>query len=315
MDWEGAFARVDDELSARHVSPEFCTFEAQADVDPRFIGYALATPAIVELVAGSSGGTNLRRRRLYADDFLSKMIPMPDETEQRRIADHLDRVSDITSRAADVVDNLDQHPAVELLPSLVDQVLLSLASDHVSAGTLYDVVADTVHPGDPYDGADCFVGLQHVESHTGRQLGSLPLGDETGRKFRFRAGDVVYGYLRPYLNKVWVADRAGLCSVDQYVLRAKDDIDPYLLAYCLRSRSTLVQAEELTHNLQLPRLRTKLLQGITVADPRTLKDDARLKLDQLTAKLERLALEQSRRRRLASAVLPSALNRAFAGLA
>ena len=28
----------------------------------------------------------------------------------------------------------------------------------------------------------------------------------TGRKPKFYTGDIVYGYLRPYLNKVWVAD-------------------------------------------------------------------------------------------------------------
>jgi hypothetical protein len=39
--------------------------------------------------------------------------------------------------------------------------------------------------------------------------------------------------LRPYLNKIWVADRHGLCSVDQYVLRPRPDVDADLLAYLL----------------------------------------------------------------------------------
>ena len=33
----------------------------------------------------------------------------------------------------------------------------------------------------------------------------------TGRKPKFYKGDIVYGYLRPYLNKVWIAEFDGLC--------------------------------------------------------------------------------------------------------
>ena len=91
---------------------------------------------------------------------------------------------------------------------------------------------------------------------------SDPLESVKGRKFRFRPGDVVYGYLRPYQNKVWVADRHGLCSVDQYVLRP-------VLASRLRYLPTPFVVEEcstlrwnLTHRLQLPRLRSGLLSSI-----------------------------------------------------
>ena len=63
------------------------------------------------------------------------------------------------------------------------------------------------------------MGLEHVEPQTGRRIGSIPidLATMTGRKARFLPGDIVYGYLRPYLNKVWIAAFEGFCWVDQYV--------------------------------------------------------------------------------------------------
>jgi type I restriction enzyme S subunit len=45
-------------------------------------------------VAGSSVGTNVRRRRLYPGVFLAKQIVLPDRDEQRHIADWLDRLYD-----------------------------------------------------------------------------------------------------------------------------------------------------------------------------------------------------------------------------
>lgn len=120
----------------------------------------------------------------------------------------------------------------------------------------------TVHPGDDPGEAQSFVGLQHIERYTGRRIGADPIDAMKGRKFRFQPGDVVYGYLRPYLNKAWAADRHGLCSVDQYVLRPKPNVAPDLIAHILRGQAILDRAIDLTHNLQLPRLRSGLLMAL-----------------------------------------------------
>lgn len=136
-----------------------------------------------------------------------------------------------------------------------------------------------------------------------------------GRKFRFAPGDVIYGYLRPYLNKVWVADCHGLCSVDQYVLRPRRDMLPTMLAYALRGRTVLDLANERTHSLQLPRLRSGLLLEVPVPvmDSRQAEDTvARLdRVRQLTVEAVALRGHQDM---LQSAILPSALSEVFGGV-
>src|SRR5262249_8395921 len=93
-------------------------------------------------------------------------------------------------------------------------------------GDLLFLRQDIVHPRNKPTGAARFVGLEHIEPHTGRRIGerSVQMEQLTGRKARFFAGDIVYGYLRPYLNKVWIADFDGLCSVDQYVFEPRRDL-------------------------------------------------------------------------------------------
>lgn len=314
MAWEGAFAFVPSELEGRFVSPEFCTFEVdESKADPRFLSYFFQRPATWARVAGNSTGTNVRRRRLYPRDFLTQEIELPSLQQQHEIASRLDAL--ITRVTSIQVEFRRSNPdlILALYPALVERHLEREASRHVRVGDLVEFVSDLVRPGESVEPAEAFVGLQHIESHTGRRLGELPLGGEKGRKFRFRPGDVVYGYLRPYLNKVWVADIHGLCSVDQYVLRPREGLPGAFLAHALRSRATLSRAIELTHSLQLPRLRSALLANIEIPIPAMERIELVLaELDEAWREVVTARDLRVRQADLAKALRLSALNRALA---
>lgn len=138
-------------------------------------------------------------------------------------------------------------------------------------GTLRDVLVprnEIVHPRDKPRGEATFVGLEHIEPGTGRRIGSMPIRLEelTGRKARFRPGDIVYGYLRPYLNKVWVADFVGYSSVDQYVFEVSGAVPEYIAAY-MRSTSFLSTAPIGETPGQLPRIRLDEILGVPISLP------------------------------------------------
>ncbi len=63
-----------------------------------------------------------------------------------------------------------------------------------------------------------FIGMDNVEAHTTRLLGSVPAGSMKSAANRFDPGDVLYGRLRPYLNKVYQPDFPGLCSTEFIVI-------------------------------------------------------------------------------------------------
>ena len=50
----------------------------------------------------------------------------------------------------------------------------------------------------------------------------------------YQKGDILLSNIRPYLKKVWFADRKGGCSADVFVLRG-DKCDPYFLYYVIAS--------------------------------------------------------------------------------
>ena len=68
-----------------------------------------------------------------------------------------------------------------------------------------------------------FVGLEHIKSGEIR-IHSYQLDtDIKSSKFKFYRGDILYGKLRPYLDKAAVADFEGICSTDLLVLTTKNN--------------------------------------------------------------------------------------------
>jgi type I restriction enzyme S subunit len=80
-----------------------------------------------------------------------------------------------------------------------------------------------------------YVGLEHIEAHSTKILGSAAASEMRSSANRFNQGDVLYSRLRPYLNKVWLADCDGLCSSEFIVLPGSEVIDAGFLRYRLNS--------------------------------------------------------------------------------
>lgn len=314
--FEGALAVVPQQLDGWFLSPEFPTFKCiEGELDPGYLAHICRWSDFWSILASNSKGIGARRERVHVEDLLQIQLRVPAIGEQRRQADYLDAVASWADMAAKPIGRQDADSLVALLPGLVDTLIEQDATGASAVSELADFVSDTVHPGEGPAPATSFVGLQHIESHTGRRKGSDPLGTMKGRKFRFRPGDVIYGYLRPYLNKVWVADRDGLCSVDQYVLRPHPGVDSDLIAHCLRGRKVLNRAIDLTHSLQLPRLRSGLLASLVVpVVPPDRVPSLVSRLNMMQQRAVEVAAKRTHQQELVSALLPSALNRVFANL-
>lgn len=309
--WEGAVDVVSPELDGCFVSNEYPTFAIDSDLaHPEYLRWIARWPRFWEQLIPR--GSMVRRKRVQPSQLLEVRIPLPPAKDQQKVAAYLESIHGNALLISEYLHRTEAGTLLAMLPTLVDAMVIASAAGFERIGKLADFVSDTIHPGDDPSPADTFVGLQHIESHTGRCFGSDTLESIRGRKFRFRPGDVVYGYLRPYQNKVWVADRHGLCSVDQYVLRPRQGVSPALLAHTLRGRRVLDSATDLTHSLQLPRLRSGLLSSIEV--PMVTGHTATKLAERLDLLRDRVVVIAAKRRlqiELSKALIPAALNETF----
>ena len=90
-----------------------------------------------------------------------------------------------------------------------------------------------------------YIGMEQVEPHTTRIIGRLSSGSVRSSCMRFYPGDVLYGRLRPYLNKVIAPDFEGLASAEFIVLPTLDGLSSSFLMYRLNSRDFVEFANSL----------------------------------------------------------------------
>ncbi|MEO6095205.1 MAG: restriction endonuclease subunit S [Fibrobacteria bacterium] len=86
-------------------------------------------------------------------------------------------------------------------------------------------------------------------------------------KAAFEIGDVLYGKLRPYLNKVVLAPKAGFCTTEIIPLRPTTAVTSEFLRYFLRSKSFLKYAAKKGYGMKMPRLGTKDLESAWIPLP------------------------------------------------
>jgi type I restriction enzyme S subunit len=70
---------------------------------------------------------------------------------------------------------------------------------------------------------------------------------------KFYKGDILYGKLRPYLDKAVLANIDGVCSTDIIVIKTKKDIIPEFLIYVLHSKKFIKHAISTMRGTNHPR--------------------------------------------------------------
>lgn len=156
----------------------------------------------------------------------------------------------------------------------------------------------------PGDDVAPFVALENLGSRTGSLLPNtrLPLRapDPTGMT-GFRAGDVLFGKLRPYLAKSWRADRSGNCSTELIVMRARAPVDDRWLAYLAQSDILVEWAVATSEGVKMPRTSWEKMRLLPVVAPA--KAEQRAIAEYLDAETARIDALVSHLRRLLALVL------------
>ena len=116
---------------------------------------------------------------------------------------------------------------------------------------LCDLIVERVKPGERPD--SLYLGLEHLASGRLIRLGGGLASEMRSSTSAFKPSDVLYGKLRPYLDKAVLADQEGVCTTELLVLRAKADVDPKFLAAVVHSPHFLEYAVSGTTGVQHPR--------------------------------------------------------------
>ena len=98
-----------------------------------------------------------------------------------------------------------------------------------------------------------YIGLEHIEQQT-LQLSGIGRSDETqSAKKAFKAGDILFGTLRPYFRKVVRPKFDGVCSTDIAVIRPTTKGDGDFLKYFIANKDFIDHASNISGGTRMPR--------------------------------------------------------------
>lgn len=173
---------------------------------------------------------------------------------------------------------------------------LSLAEDRPSDAPTVPLFSVAGYADSRIDGATLtaatFVGVDNLlADRQGR--GEATFGANTDRVTEYLPGDVLVGNIRPYLKKIWLADRRGGCSGDVLAIRLKDSaretVLPEYLFYVLSSDSFFAYNMKHARGAKMPRGdKDAILQFLVPVPPVDVQRTTVAALDELAGLFPRL---------------------------
>ena len=207
----------------------------------------------------------LNRRTLYM-----QLVPVPPLPEQERIVKLLDEADELRKLRTQA----DRRTA-DLIPALFHEMFGDPATNPKgwpvkSLGNVLEISRERIEPTSCSGTLFNYIGLEHIERNTGTLLPHKPMAGAVIRSTKnvFHPGDILYGKLRPYLNKVHLAAHEGICSTEICVLRAlHGKVHPSFATSYLRLPHVLHAATGAMAGANLPRIAPESLLSIPIAVP------------------------------------------------
>lgn len=110
------------------------------------------------------------------------------------------------------------------------------------------------------------IELECLRKGRSKLLKTIPSSGQRSIKNMFRAGDILFGKLRPYLRKFLFASFDGVCSTEIWVLRNTSLIDNLFAFYLVQSERFIVTANR-SSGSRMPRADWGLMKTTTFLIP------------------------------------------------
>ena len=124
------------------------------------------------------------------------------------------------------------------------------------------VLPSNVNPNTP-----C-VELDHIGSGNGRMLKYATAENSTSSKYRFFAGDVLFGRLRSYLRKFWYADRDGICTTEIWPLMVNSERVDSVFLYAIVQSEQFIANAGVAYGTHMPRADWGVMRNFSVNLPK-----------------------------------------------
>ena len=112
---------------------------------------------------------------------------------------------------------------------------------------------------------DFLVALENIESNTGKYIETVTEYENNG--IIFKKGNLLYNKLRPYLNKIYQAEKDGICVGDIIVIECSAKINPTFLQYRMLSEAFCSIVMSSVYGAKMPRTGWQFISNLKIGLP------------------------------------------------
>jgi type I restriction enzyme, S subunit len=249
-------------------STEFHVLRPGAELLADWLHLFLRQPSVLAEAAAHFEGS-VGQQRVPAAFLRQLVMPVPPLEEQERLVKLLQEqlaAAEVSHLAAE-----EQLPTLRVLSAaILSEAFEDAAQNQIATHAmtlkwprrkLSEVCASAkqvVLPGSTDAKNRPYVGMEHVESDTGCIGAAVAVADKEvdtvqSLTYAFDESHVLYGKLRPYLNKVALPDFAGRCSTELVPLLPNAQLDREYLAFYLRRTAVAVEVMRESTGSRMPR--------------------------------------------------------------
>jgi type I restriction enzyme S subunit len=194
------------------------------------------------------------QKKFNISDAINFSFPVPPAAEQIKIAEaakNFDQYIESLEQKIDKKCQVKQAAMQELLTGKRRLPGFSGEWEEVQLGDIAAIRNTKAVASSMPAQTEC-VELECIEQGTGRLLMSNHASGES-TKYSFRTGDVLFGRLRAYLRKFWLASFDGICSTEIWPLIARDDRLSADFLHLLVQTSEFIDAACVSYGTHMPR--------------------------------------------------------------
>jgi type I restriction enzyme S subunit len=277
------------------------------DLDSDYLLFFLKSKS-QELINKGSGATVSGIKLEHIKDL---EIPLPPLPEQKRLVKKIEELFAKIDEAKKL-----REEAIKETESLIPSTLHRIFTAGQAKGWPEKEIGE-IAPIRRKNNKDLlpYVGMEDVESGTGIFLGSFDSKKVSSNTFYFDQDCVLYGRLRPYLNKVLIPNFKGHCSTEMFPLVPDTTIlSREYLWYWLTQKSFIDAAMKTAMGSRMPRAKmTEVVKFKILIPPISEQKKIVAELDSLSAKVKQLKELQKSTSADLTALKQSILHKAFSG--
>ncbi len=168
-------------------------------------------------------------------------IPLPPISLQQKIIADCQKIDDESQKAEDRISELQEKIDLILSGADGDKITLEQIAPYSSARIAYSKINPSTYISTDnllqnYGGAVSYEGIPNVDSI-----------------IEYHKGDILVSNIRPYLKKIWYADKSGGCSPDVLVFRPNPSCDSKYIYYSMKRQVFFDWAMRDIKGLKMPR--------------------------------------------------------------